>query len=116
LQFFKDGANGMVVQTGQAHIAVLIKNRVGAEVDVVGGELFYEATEDVGLDKRRYLVAKCELAKNLLHVLGETIKVGLEISLELLLFRASAQVAKSKPPFLISNRKERDLELLKYAV
>src|SRR5690606_5949572 len=74
--------------------AILVEDRVGAEVDVGGGELLDQAAEDVGLDERGNLVAELELVEDLLDVGRETVKVSLEVGPELLLLGAGPQVAK----------------------
>ena len=95
-QLLEDGAHGVVVQAGQADVAVLVEHGVGTEVDVVGGELLDEAAQDVGLDQRRDLVAKLEFFQNLLDVGRKAVQVGLEVGLELLLLGPGPEVLQGE--------------------
>ncbi len=96
-QLLEDGTHAVVVQAGVLHGAVAVENRLGAQVDVRREEFLDQGAEGVGLGQPRDLVAELEVIEDLLHIGRETVEVGHEIGLELLLAGARAQVAQGEP-------------------
>ena len=95
-QLLENRAHGVVVQAGQADIPVLVVNRVGAEVNIVGGELLDEAAQNFSIDKRLDLIAELELVQYLLDVSRKAFKVGFEVGPELVLLGPGSQVPEGE--------------------
>ena len=65
--------------------AVGVEHRVGAEVDVGRGELFYEVAEGIGFGETGDLVVKLKAVEDVLDIRGKAEEVCLKVGTELLL-------------------------------
>ena len=81
-QLLEDIAHAQVRQTGLS-ASVRPFSVVGAEVDLFGNELFDDVVQHVGLRHLADLVAKVELLDDFLDVVGEAVKVVLQIGFQL---------------------------------
>ena len=89
-------AHAVVVESWMAYRAVGVHHRIGAQVDVRGGELLDERAQGVGPGEPGDLVSELEAIEDVLHVRGKSVEVRFEVGPQLLAARASSQVAQGE--------------------
>jgi hypothetical protein len=83
-ELLEERPHGVVVEAGRA------------DVDLRREELLDERAECVGFGELGDLVAKLEVLQDVLDVRGESVEIGLEVGLELLLARAGLEVTEGE--------------------
>ena len=95
-QLLENHAHGVVVQPRQTNRAIIIQNRIRAEVDGGRNKLLNDRAEDVGIDHSADLIPEFELVQNLLHVGRKAVEIGFEVALELLSLSAGFEVFQAE--------------------
>ena len=84
----------MIIKRLQLFGAILIQNRLIAEVDAWIDKFLNEQPKPILLGKTRNLISEMEFVNDFLHILRESIEVVDEVLPELLLIRSGLQVAQ----------------------
>ena len=81
-QLLEERAHGVIVDTRQAHVAVLVEDGGDAQVDVVVGELLDDGTEPTCVGEVVHLLLELELVDDVLHVVAETVEILQKVLLQ----------------------------------
>ena len=81
-QFLKECSHGVIVNTGETLVAVIVKHGVDSEVDIVVGKFLNQAAQSPCIAQVIHLLFELELLDDVLHVAAEAVEVFEEVLLQ----------------------------------